>query len=129
MMRKLNKIIKQHTKNKMSRKKKNVEVMEYLDFIIESFEKTEPIKVHQFKKLRVAVFLERYFEKEMIDSKTNVVEDLFNYFDMDLYGVDKSKVNSMHSYLTNPDETTRNRIKLLCVRDKVICGILNEYGF
>ena len=128
-MRKLNKIIKQHTNNKMARKKKNIEVMEYLDYMISISKRTEMDKIrnHYFNKLREVVFLEKYFEKEMIEKKVDIVEILHDYFDLDLFDVNEQKIEEVYKYLTYPDEESRNRVKLVCVSLKYINAIMNEY--
>jgi len=113
----------------MSRKKKNIEVMEYLDYVISCIEKREDFKFEymKFKKLRETVFLEKYFENEMRAAKVDITDLLYNYFDFDLYAVDDEKIRSMYHYFSNPDEETRNRMLLIFVRVKEVQSILKEY--
>jgi hypothetical protein len=128
-MRKLNKIIKKYTINKQRRRKVNIAVFTYLsdvlDFIGDDYE-LRLAKIY-FSKMRDIVFLEKYFEAEMIKKEVNIVEYLFNYFDYDLFSLTKEKVKVMHLELTHPDEFSRNRIKLVSLRIPIIGKILSEY--
>jgi len=113
----------------MSRKKKNIEVMEYLDYVVSYVEKKDSFKFEhmKFKKLRETVFLEKYFEDEMRAANVDISDILFDYFDFDLYNVTDESVRKMYNYLSNPDEETRNRMLLVFVRVKELQTILKEY--
>lgn len=128
-MRRLNKLIKKHTNNKQRKKKKNIEVFDYLSEVISFMGDDYDFKLSKFYflKIREIVFLEKYFEDEMIASEVNIVEYLYEYFDYDLFSLSKEKIKNMHLELIHPDEFSRNRIKLVSLRISSIGNILIEY--
>jgi len=127
-MRKLNKTIKRYTDNKQRRKKKNIEVFEYLSDLISFTEMNQELKLEQFyfEQIRKYVFLEKYFEDEMIENKVNIVDYLFEYFDYDLFSLTDEKIRSIYLDLKDPDNFARNRIKLICLRVPIIGKILKD---
>jgi len=127
-MRKLNKTIKRYTNNKQRRKKKNIEVFEYLSDLISFTEINEELKLEQFyfEQIRKYVFLEKYFEDEMIEKEVNIVDYFFDYFDYDLFSLTDEKIRSIYLDLKDPDNFARNRIKLICLRVPIIGKILND---
>jgi len=124
-MRKLNKIIKQHTLNKMKRKKKNIDVSEYILELIDYSNKKEKInEVRLFKKVLSLVFLERYFEADMLNITFS--ETLYNYFDFDLYEINDEKISKVYAYFSN--NNFKEKMKSVSNANLSIKKILIDYN-